>query len=92
MKAKINPRSLREEADYIPKTLDELADLKARLHAADLTASVVYGLCAWLTDKATGRPDTTSPTTRASYRRVLRELAEHPSPGTGEYLQLALSA
>jgi hypothetical protein len=75
-KIKANPRSLREEADYIPKSLDELAEFRDKAIGAGLPSSLVNGLVSWLTGKATDRPDTTSSATRAGYRKAIRDLRD----------------
>lgn len=68
--------ALRDEAAWIPRTFDELQELRQRLTDAGHSSPIVNGLTGWLVSKALGEEDTTGSSTRASYRRILRELED----------------
>jgi hypothetical protein len=70
----INERALRNEADFLPTTLEDLVGLRRRVVAAGYPDQVASGVCAWLLTKAAGDPDRTSSDTRARYRKILAEL------------------
>lgn len=75
-----NPRALRNEADYLPGSLEDLIELRSRVITAGHSAPVANGLIGWLLSKANGEPDVTGPDTRAKYRKILAGL-EVSSPG-----------
>lgn len=72
----INPRSITDEAPFLPESIDDLIDLRERVLAAGYSEPVAHGLVGWLVGKRAGSKDQTSPDTRARYRRILRELGE----------------
>jgi hypothetical protein len=73
-------RDLRNEAAYLPQTIDELAELYDRLVNAGETSGSARGIATWAALKATGRPDPTGPATRARYRRILAGLPAMAPP------------
>lgn len=66
--------SLRNEAEWIPTSMETLAALRARLTEAGHPAAIVSGLTGWLVAKGAGEEDRTSSDTRSRYRRILADL------------------
>lgn len=77
--AVVNLRALRNEADWLPRTLEDAALVRSVLVDDGQTEQVVNGITGWLVAKANGQPDRTEASTRARYRRVLASL-ESPLP------------
>lgn len=71
-------RDLRNEAAWLPATLDELEDVRGRLVDAGHPPPIVNGLTGWLVAKALGERDATASDTRSRYRRILAELGPGP--------------
>lgn len=82
----VNPRSIADEGPFITTDVAELASLKARLIAAGQPAPFAAGVISWLVDKAAGQRDETSSSTRARYRKALRDLAGDGGPKRGRRL------
>lgn len=82
-------RDLRNEADYLPETVEDLVDLRQLVIEAGHSAPVANGLVGWLLSKAAGEADTTSSRTRSTYRKILAELEPigGPGPGGGRHLE-----
>lgn len=78
-------RDLRGEADFLPSTVEDLVELRRQLVAAGHPDQVASGILGWLVAKAAGDPDQTSPTTRATYRKILAglEVSGPGGPGRG---------
>jgi hypothetical protein len=72
-------KDLRNEAEYLPSSLDELVDVRGRVMALGESRRIADGLCMWLVAKARGERDTTAADVRSRYRRILRAL-EQPEP------------
>lgn len=68
-----NDRSLRDEAEWLPTSVEELAKVIALVDRR-YSRPQVAGMADWLVRKVMGWPDPTSSATRAKYRRILREL------------------
>lgn len=66
--------AIRDEAAWIPRTFDELEELRRRLTSAGHAVSVVSGVTGWLVGKALGEDDLTTSPTRSRYRKILRDL------------------
>lgn len=71
---------IRNEASWIPRSFDDVEDLRERLIEAGHSAAIVNGLTGWLMAKALGHVDETSASTRTRYRKVLAELGTGPYP------------
>lgn len=82
-RAPIHVRSLRDEAEWLPSSLDDLAELIA-LADQRYRRPEMAGLVDWLVRKVMGWPDPTSSATRAKYRKMLRELGPELEPWMGE--------
>ena len=70
----VNMRSLRNERDWLPGSLDEAAMVHAALENAGLSNQVSNGIVGWLVAKSFGHEDRTMPATRSTYRKVLAGL------------------
>jgi hypothetical protein len=81
----MNPprRDLRNEIDYLPRTVRDVAELHECLVAAGQTPAVASGISSWLARKAAGHPDLTDSATRARYRKILAALEGWPPGPTG---------
>lgn len=79
----VNPRSIGIEGEYFGANMAALADLRQRAIDAGNSASVADGLVGWITGKAAGHEDQSSPGTRSRYRRILRDLAGDGGPKKG---------
>lgn len=70
--------ALQNEAEWLPHELDELPAalkrLRERLTDAGRSPAEVQGITGWIVGKALGERDTTNASTRARYRRILREV------------------
>ncbi len=66
------------ELEYVEASREELAALRARIIDQGYGAAVADGLIGWLVGGAEAR----SMTTRAKWRKILRELAETGNPGS----------
>lgn len=87
-------KDLMIEADYLPASVADLAELRRQLVAligsgncdevkpasAETTADSIVG---WLVSKLDGADNLSAPT-RARYRRILGQLAEHGGDGGGQ--------
>ena len=62
-------------------TLPKLAELRRRVISAGYSAGTAGALVGWLVAKQHGDPDTTSPKSRSSYRRILEQLGGPSPPG-----------
>jgi hypothetical protein len=78
-----HPRSIQNEAEHLPATVSDLAELTESITAAGYTSAEALGLAGWLARKAAGMSDPTTAPTRAKYRRILAQLdgTEPPRPG-----------
>jgi hypothetical protein len=86
----VNLRSLRNEADFLPASIDDAAAVRAAVLEAGHTPALADGLVGWLIAKAAGHADNSSPTTRSRYRRILATLPPTVSGNaTGRYRTLA---
>ena len=72
---KINRRALRDEAAFLPLTMESVQELRRALQDAGHSHRVANGVCSWLMAKQNGESDETAPDTRSRYRRILTELA-----------------
>lgn len=79
----VHPHSLRDEAEWLPESLDDLADVIA-LADRHYNRSQMAGLADWLVRKVMGWPDPTSSATRAKYRKMLRALSPELDPWMGQ--------
>ena len=70
---------LRNEAAYLPESVEDLADLRRRVIAAGYPQQTASGIVGWLVAKAAGDPDLTSAPTRSQYRKILAELDDSPN-------------
>lgn len=70
----VNIRALRNEADFLPEQVSDLASVRENVLAAGHAPAVADGIVGWLVAKANGQPDLTSSKTRSRYRRILAEL------------------
>jgi hypothetical protein len=79
-------RSLRNEADHLPQTITDLANLRVAVMNQGHSARTADGIVAWVLAKTAGHPDSTSQPTRAKYRKILADLAGQPHnlPGSGK--------
>jgi hypothetical protein len=73
----------RNEADFLPESLEDLADLRRRVMDAGHSAPVANGLLGWLVSKAAGEDDVTNSVTRSKYRKILAELPPPEGPVGG---------
>lgn len=86
----VNLRALRNEADFLPSSIDDAARVRQAIIDAGNPAQVADGIVGWLISKAAGHPDRTASDTRSRYRRILATLP--PTVGnnaTGRYLSKA---
>lgn len=83
MNRAIRSDSLRNEADWLPSDLDDLAALRRQIIEAGHPGHVANGLIGWLLAKAVGERDATSPTTRSKYRKILAGLEAPGGPRRG---------
>lgn len=77
MKARVRAQRsdhLRGEAAWIPRTMDELEQVRRVLTDAGHSNAVVNGVTGWLVAKSLGEEDATNSVTRSKYRKVLAEL------------------
>jgi hypothetical protein len=70
----INLRALRNEREWLPRTLDDAIGIRRTLLDNGVPAERTAGIVSWLIAKAAGETDVTSGLTRARYRKVLAEL------------------
>lgn len=77
---------LRNEARFLPRSIEDLVELQDRLVAAGHSPAVASGIASWLARKAIGEDDATSHQTRARYRKILAELevVDPGPPGGGD--------
>lgn len=76
-----HPLSITEsEAPFLPETLGDLIDLAQRLEQRGHSIAKIQGCVGWVALKAAGKRDTTAPSTRSRYRKMLADLAEHTGP------------
>jgi hypothetical protein len=68
------------EGAYFPKNLGQLVRLRRRIIDAGHPASVANSLVGWLAAKGAGERDTSSPSARARYRRILADLDAADQP------------
>jgi hypothetical protein len=71
---------LREEAAFLPRSVEDLAELRRRILDAGHPDQIASGIVGWLVAKAADDPDRTGPNTRSRYRKVLAELEPLHSP------------
>lgn len=71
---------VRNEASWIPRTLEDLELVRERLATAGQTAPVINGITGWLAAKALGDHTSASGDTAARYRKILGELGTGPNP------------
>ena len=69
-----NRRGLRNEAAFLPTSVEDLAELRRRIVDAGHPAQTASGIVGWLVAKTAGDPDPTSAPTRSQYRKILAEL------------------
>ncbi len=77
--AEINLRALRNEAEWLPSSLDDVVAIHDVLKASGQSDQVTNGIVGWLVSKKAGRPDNLGSPTRSTYRKVLAGL-ESPLP------------
>lgn len=71
-------RDLRIEAHFLPDDLADLVELRERILASGQPEQVAHGIVGWLVAKSAGERDSLSSRTRASYRKVLADVAGVP--------------
>jgi hypothetical protein len=69
-------KDLREEAEHLPASLDDLIGLHDRVVELGISRQVADGLCMWVLAKQRGAADNTGSDTRARYRKILAQLNE----------------
>lgn len=67
-------RDLRNEATYLPTSVEELVALRQAVIDLGHTEQIANGLIGWLIAKAGRQPDAGSARTRSAYRKILAEL------------------
>ncbi|HEV8675001.1 MAG TPA: hypothetical protein VGX21_13220 [Methylomirabilota bacterium] len=74
--------SVKNEGPYIPEpeAVEDLIALRRAIIDAGHSPSTAAGLVGWLVAKAAGDPDTTGPSTRSNYRKILDELKPVVAP------------
>lgn len=82
----------RNEADFVPESVEDLAELRRRIIAAGYSASVANGLLGWLVSKGAGEADVTESKTRSKYRKILAELGAPEGPSGGRLQVVAPAA
>lgn len=84
---------LRNEADYLPKSVEDLARLRRQLLDAGHSNALTGGVISWLVSKTAGEPDQTDSNTRSRYRKILAELQPvDPGPGSNRHLEVVPAA
>lgn len=67
----VNKRALRNEAAWLPRSLDDVVIVTRVLAEAEVPNQMANGIVGWLVAKSAGLPDRTSERSRAAYRKVL---------------------
>jgi hypothetical protein len=70
----INLRALRNEREWLPRSLDDAILIRQTLMSAGISRAKADGILGWLLGKVKGEIDTTTATVRSDYRKVLAEL------------------
>lgn len=82
---------LRNEAAYLPSSLEELEDVRRRLVAAGTRPATASGVVGWLLAKAHGE-DPTDSVTRSKYRKLLTSIGVPTGPDGGFIRATAMPA
>ena len=72
--ATVNQRALRNEAAWLPETLEDAVAVRRAIMDAGYARAHADGVVGWLVGKAAGEPDTTGQAVRSRYRKLLATL------------------
>lgn len=77
---------LREEAAFLPTSVDDLVELRRRLIDSGHPDQVASAIVGWLVAKTTDDPDLTASSTRSRYRKILASIEplHDPTPTDDE--------